>query len=313
MQKLYTTKEIAELLKIKKNTVYELIKRGELTSSKIGKQLRISDTQLEEYLKLNNINHSDIEQSNIIEYSLPKHESPGNCSSLIICGQDPSLDILCSIIESHPKGIPTLRSYVGSYNSLYALYFDRVHIATSHLWNSIDNSYNSSYISHLLPGLDTTTIRLFKRMQGFYVLKGNPKNIYSFKDLIKKDVVFVNREKGSGTRVLLDEHLLRESIPNNSITGYNNELLSHSACASEISMGQGDVALGCEHAIKRFPNLEFIPIQQECYDLIMKPSLLSRDLYNTIIEIINSLSFKTQISYLTGYDISETGNIISLN
>lgn len=322
MEKLYTPQEIADQLKIKKHTVYDLIKRGELQSSKIGKQLRITTSQLNTYLNLSPIDSSrtnsdaDIQSSTSNSSStypeniLLKNEYLKHASGLIICGQDPVLDMLCSYIEAHPLGLPTLRSYMGSYNSLYALYFDKVHLATTHLWNGVDDTYNLSYIQHLLPGVETIVIHLFKRTQGFYVRKGNPKAITQFKDLMKEDVTFVNREKGSGTRVLLDEHLRLKDISSELITGYKNEVLSHATCAGHVAMGMADVAIGHANALERFPALDFIPIQQENYDLVFKKSALKEKAYEAIIQIIQSPTFKKQLSCLSGYDLSQTGTII---
>ncbi len=318
MEKLYKPQEIADQLKIKKHTVYDLIKRGELQSTKIGKQLRISEVQLNTYLQLSPstvatsslVNHTSTPSSHYPENALLKIEFLKHSSGLIICGQDPVLDMLCSYIEAHPLGLPTLRSYMGSYNSLYALYFDKVHLATTHLWNGTAHSYNLSYIHHLLPGVETVVIHLFKRMQGFYVQKGNPKSIIGFQDLVRPGITFVNREKGSGTRVLLDEHLRLKNISPLSITGYEKEVLSHTTCAGQVAMGMADVAIGHANVLEQFPTLDFIPIQQENYDIVFKKSALKQQIYEVITQIIQSKTFKNQLSYLSGYDLSETGTII---
>ncbi|ADZ82188.1 helix-turn-helix transcriptional regulator [Cellulosilyticum lentocellum] len=318
MEKLYKPQEIADQLKIKKHTVYDLIKRGELQSTKIGKQLRISEVQLNTYLQLSPstvatsslVNHTSTPSSHYPENALLKTEFLKHSSGLIICGQDPVLDMLCSYIEAHPLGLPTLRSYMGSYNSLYALYFDKVHLATTHLWNGTDHSYNLSYIHHLLPGVETVVIHLFKRMQGFYVQKGNPKLITGFQDLVKPGITFVNREKGSGTRVLLDEHLRLKNISPLSIVGYEKEVLSHTTCAGQVAMGMADVAIGHANVLEQFPTLDFIPIQQENYDIVFKKSALKEQVYEVITQIIQSKTFKNQLSCLSGYDLSKTGTII---
>ena len=320
MEKLYTPQEIADQLKIKKHTVYDLIKRGELESTKIGKQLRISEVQLNTYLQISPPTTATsllirsipapMPPSHYPENALLKNEYLKHSNGLIICGQDPVLDMLCSYIEAHPLGMPTLRSYMGSYNSLYALYFDKVHLATTHLWNGTDQSYNLSYIQHLLPGVETVVIHLFKRMQGFYVQKGNPKSITNFEDLVRPEITFVNREKGSGTRVLLDEHLRLKNISPLSIAGYEKEVLSHTTCAGQVAMGMADVAMGYANVLDQFPTLDFIPIQQENYDLVFKKSALKEQIYEVIIQIIQSETFKNQLSYLPGYDLSKTGTII---
>lgn len=316
MEKLYTPQEVADELKIKKHTVYDLIKRGELSSSKIGKQLRISAKDLSHYLETSSTSKTSsmtMPSSSSLSYpenSLLKNDYLLHQTGFIICGQDPVLDILCTLIASHPQGLPTLRSYMGSYNSLYALYFDKVHIATSHLWDAITNTYNISYIRHLLPGEEVIILHLFKRMQGFYVAKGNPKSITHFRDLARKDVLFANREKGSGTRVLLDAHINALRLPPQTINGYSHEYLSPIALAAEVASGNIDVAIGDQNTLQKFPMLDYIPIQLENYDLVFKEKNLQRPSYQAVVEIIQSSTFKRQISLMSGYDTSQTGQLL---
>ena len=209
-----TPLEVAELLKITKNTVYELIKRGEIPSYKIGKKIRIDKHDVEDYInsQKNNIKLSNAYKNDISTYSFSNDNNNISLNNkshtdLIIAGQDIILDILARYIEEVIPDLNVLRSYKGSYNGLYDLYNNKVSIASCHLWDGDNDDYNINYVKRLLPGIPCVIINLAYRLQGFYVTKGNPLNISSFEDLLNKNVKFVNREKGSGVRVLLDEKL----------------------------------------------------------------------------------------------------------
>lgn len=311
-----TPQEVAQMLKITKNTVYELIKRGELNGYKVGKKIRVDLKDVEDYKnKTKNtaeishrpINKDDLSYSNMFY--------PGNADTndgFVICGQDVLLDILSRHIEFHCPGIRTFRSYVGSYNGLLALYLGKVQAATSHLWDGDSNKYNIPFVRRLLPGIPTVIIHLACRMQGFYVLQGNPKKIQGFEDLKRPDITMVNREKGCGTRILLDEHLRLLNITGNNIKGYNTtEYFSHLAVASAIARGEADLALGNEKTSLQVKGIDFIPLQKERYELVIKKENMYDSPFKSIIEIIRSKEFKTELSGIGGYDLTETGNIIA--
>ena len=170
MEKLFTPQEVADQLKIKKHTVYDLIKRGELECSKVGKQIRISVEQINQYLNATHPIQSQEPTSFYPENSLLKNDYLLHQTGIILCGQDPALDILSTLLSAHPNGLPVLRSHMNNYNGLYSLYFDKVHIVASHLWDGASNTYNTNAIQHFLPGEEIAILHLFKRMQGFYVL-----------------------------------------------------------------------------------------------------------------------------------------------
>lgn len=191
MNKLYTAQEVADRLQIKKTTVYELIKRGELYSSKVGKQLRISEQQLNQYLEHSNSGNpgnsgasasgiSPMSSLQVPEFppesSLLKRDYLLHSSGLILCGQfSPALELLVSQMSIHPQGIPVLQSFMNSYNSLYSLYFKKAHIACA--------SLDLEDIRHLVPGTALSVICLYEYAIGFYVPSGNPKGITSLNAL----------------------------------------------------------------------------------------------------------------------------------
>lgn len=304
--KLLTVQEVADILKIRKNTVYELIKRGDLPSKKVGKQIRISDADIEIYLKAPQAAGSQNQQ-------LPGAitiESPGrNSEKIILCGQDISLDIIANFISAQP-GLPSLlRSHAGSYNSLYSLYQGKSQIATAHLWDEKTGVYNYPYISKLVPGIPLTVIRLFGRLQGYYVLKGNPKNLSSWEDLRRDDLTVVNREKGSGTRVLLDEKLKSMSIDRNQLAGYNREFTSHLSVAGAVARGAGDFGLGSEHGGQQVSGIDFVPLHSEWYDMVFLSEMAEQRPYAAIIDFVTSDQFAQELQSIGGYDMSQTGRV----
>lgn len=232
-------------------------------------------------------------------------------SEIIISGQDILLDILARYIEEVLPDYTVLRSYKGSYNGLYDLYNNKVSIASCHLWDGDNDEYNTDYVKRLLPGTPCVLINLAYRLQGFYVEKGNPLNIKAFEDLTNNNVKFINREKGSGVRVLLDEKLRLLNIDSNSINGYYNEENSHLAVASTVGRGDANVGLGNKKASMQVETIDFIPLQTERYDLIIKKSDLNNPIYQNIISILSSEKFKNELYGIGGYDLKDLGKIVS--
>ena len=311
-----TPLEVAELLKITKNTVYELIKRGELPAYKVGRKLRIDKEDIDNYIKSqksSTISSPDTQQQEITLNDIPseKNETKLDDKSIIICGQDMILDILSRNIESSLPSIKSYRSYMGSYNGLYNLYNNKSSIASSHLWDWETSEYNIDFVKKLLPGIPCTIINLTYRTQGFYVQKGNPKNINGWEDLKRDDLSYVNREIGCGVRVLLDGKLRELNISFNEINGYNYEENSHLAVASAVARGKGDFGIGIEKVAKQIDNIDFIPLQKERYDLVIKTNNLENPIYKQILNIINSDTFKDELEGLGGYDLKDTGKIIA--
>lgn len=307
-----TPQEVADILKIAKNTVYELIKRGELRGYKVGRKIRIDPQDVDEYIHRGKTQSSlSSHENQLSQVPFIENNSSQPQADLILCGQDIILDILSRYLEQHPNGIRTLRSHIGSYNSLYQLYHNHVSAATTHLWDGDSDSYNIPYVRRLVPGISCVIIHLACRTQGFYVEKGNPKNIHHWEDIMEKDVELVNREKGSGTRVLLDECLRKMHFDGKQIRGYDHEESSHLAVASVVSRKEADVGIGNEKAALQVQGVEFIPIQKERYDLVFKKEHLQSPYFQAMLEIIRSNVFKSEINGIGGYDTSEMGKIVA--
>lgn len=328
-EKLLTAKEAAEILKVRKNTVYDMIKRGDLKASKLGKQLRIRQGDLEFYIQYgsqakvyqegnsehkNNIEKVEFERNtqNRTEKNVmanPGFGQAGMCDQIIICGQDMVLDLLANRLNQC-IGENVFRSYKGSYNALYAMYQGEVNVATAHLWHGKTNSYNIPYISSMLPGTDLVVLHLLKRKQGFYVQKGNPKNIQSFEDLKRSDITIVNREPGSGVRVLIDEKLRQAGIPTQEVNGYQDIVSSHLEAAAAVNRGDADVAVGSEKHSLSVPGIDFLFIQEESYDMVIRKDDFLKKPYQKMIEIIRSSEYQKEVAGLGGYNVENMGKVI---
>jgi putative molybdopterin biosynthesis protein len=307
-----TAPEVAELLNITKNTVYEIVKRGEIPAYKIGKKLRIDRQDVDDYINNQNGGTKGTKQYNIIQGELASPTAIlSNNKDIIISGQDYIMDILADKISESVKEIRVLRSNIGSYTSLFQLYNNEISMCSVHLWDGDTNEYNTAFVRKLLPGISCIIINLAYRMQGFYVAKGNPHNIKTWSDLTKPEISMINREKGSGTRVLLDEKLRLHNIDVESIKGYNEEKNTHISVASSIARGEGDVGLGTEKVAGQVQGIDFVPIQEERYDLVIKSSYLKEPVYKLIVEIIQSQDFKNIIEGIGGYNLKEIGKILA--
>ena len=324
MNKLYTAQEIADKLQIKKTTVYELIKRGELYSSKVGKQLRISEQQLKQYLERTGSGNTvpvqgiqgnaaplDSVSGNLQvpelppESSLLKRDYLLHSSGLILCGQfSPALELLVSQMSIHPQGIPVLQSFMNSYNSLYSLYFKKAHIACA--------SLDPEHIRSLVPGTQLSLLCLYEYSIGLYVSAGNPLNLKDLKDLLRRDIKIANREKGSTPRIYLDQFLFSEKLSPALVSGYHTELVSDISTAAAIATHKADAALGEEYAAHQSGLLDFIPLETLPMYLVMETESLSQPGFSALLEIVRSEDFRTILQGQTGYDVTRTGELISL-
>ncbi|MFZ5945067.1 MAG: substrate-binding domain-containing protein [Bacillota bacterium] len=308
-KKALSTQEVADMLHVSKSTIYDLIKKGEITSYKVGRKVRFTENDVQDYISRSKKGQSAIHPSsnNISDFSLLGIEKKQ--VGFIICGQDLILDILSNYMRLH--NIPALRAYIGSYDSLISLYKNKINVASAHLWDSDTNQYNVPYVKRLLPGVPTVIIHLTCRMQGLYVAKGNPKGITTWEDFGRDDITMINREHGAGSRVLLDENLKLLGIYGSSIRGYKKENQSHLAVASAVSSGEADVAVGSEKIARQVDNIDFIPLKKERYDLVVKKEEFQTFEIQTMLNIIRSTAFKNEFANIGGYDTSDMGKIVA--
>lgn len=297
----YTADEIAKLLKISKLTVYDLIKKGELPSYRVGKQMRVDAVDLEAY-KMKSKGGTVLPPRAEIEPVYP------GARPIVITGQDISLDSLAKHIEKKTKTFRPLRSYAGSMDSLIAMYRGEADIVSTHLLDGDSGEYNLPYVSKILVGFSYIVINLMSRTAGIYVQKGNPKQIHTWKDMKQPGLRMVNREKGSGARVLVDEQLRLHGVSTADIKGYQIEETSHMGVAGKVAMDEADAGVGIEKAAMTV-GVDFIPLIQERYDLVVLKNRQNSELIEVLKSILQSETFHRELTSIGGYDLSRTGKV----
>jgi putative molybdopterin biosynthesis protein len=231
-------------------------------------------------------------------------------NTIVITGShDNTLDILADQIKEVSCDISVSSSHVGSMGGLMAIKKGACHMAGAHLLDPEDGSYNISYIKKYLPNQKVWIINLVMRDQGLIVAKTNPKNIQSIQDLKDKGLKFINRQPGSGTRILFDYKLKSLGLSIHDIQGYENDEYTHMSVAVSVLSGRVDAGLGI-HAAARALDLDFIPIVTEEYDLIIPDRFYKTPKIQTLLKIIQTEKFKDRIQSLGGYGTQKTGKII---
>jgi len=228
---------------------------------------------------------------------------------VIVGSHDNSLDVLADQLKAGHSELTLSSSHVGSMGGLMAIKRGVCHLAGTHLLDTEDGSYNVSYLKKYLPDTAVKLIHLVQRDQGLIVGAGNPKAIRGIEDLGRKDVRFINRQKGSGTRILLDYKLKQLGIKADAINGYQNEEFTHMAVAVSVLSGSEDAGLGIYAAAKAL-DLDFIPVVTEQYDLVIPLEYFETAPMQILLEIINSRTFKQRVEALGGYSTERTGEII---
>jgi putative molybdopterin biosynthesis protein len=219
------------------------------------------------------------------------------------------IDIIGGLMHKKDSRYSVSSAHVGSMGGLMALRRGEAHIAPVHLLDEATGTYNASYIKKLLPGSKVVLIKGVKRIQGMMVKVGNPKGINSFKDFTRTEVQFVNRQKGAGTRILVDYMLNKSGIDPDSILGYEREMTTHMAVAAAVSSGSADVGVGVLSAAKAM-GLDFIPIGEEEYDFAVPEKYLELDMFRQFVNIIKSEEFKDILLDLGGYGTEGIGEIV---
>ncbi|KKI92842.1 hypothetical protein WQ54_06535 [Bacillus sp. SA1-12] len=302
----YTVEEVATLLKVSKLTVYDLIKKGKIPSFKVGRQMRVNAKDLDSFISGKQAVHLAGRHPSSTN-NKQKHQKENN-QHILISGQDMVLDILGKHIEK--KGnYKALRTYEGSLNSLLSMYKGECDIVSLHMFDGDTGEYNVPFVRKILIGFQYTILNLVSRKAGFMVQKGNPQHITTWNDLKKKNIRLMNREIGSGARILLEEQLRINHIPHSEILGYENIETSHLSVASSIVSGKADVGIGIEKVAKMV-GLDFIPLITERYDLVMINNQQNQEIIEIVEGILRTASLKEEIQALGDYDVSQTGQVV---
>ena len=250
-----------------------------------------------------------IKENQAVEAELLKPLSAIDNTIVAVGSHDNTLDILADELKAGSSNLSLSSSHVGSMGGLMAVKRGACHIAGSHLLDTQDGSYNISYLKKYLPDRDVRLVNLVMRDQGFIIPKGNPKSIKDIDDLVRDDLSFINRQGGSGTRILLDYRLQQRDIDPSRINGYDTEEYTHMAVAVAVLSGTVDVGLGI-FAAARALDLDFIPVVTEAYDLVIPQEYFESAKIRALLDIINSAGFKKRVEALGGYATHKTGQVI---
>jgi putative molybdopterin biosynthesis protein len=236
--------------------------------------------------------------------SMPEIEQTIFC----IGSHDISLDVMAQFLALQNRRL--VSANVGSLGGLVALRRGECHLAGSHLLDPKTGDFNLSYIPEYLPGISVKVIALVGRKQGLLVRRGNPKQIDGLEDLSRPDITFINRQRGAGTRILLDYQLGLKGIAASAIRGYNLEEYTHLAVAAAVASGRADTGLGIAASAQAL-ELDFIPLFMERYDLIVPEAHYKSELFEPLRRILCDPVFRQQVGNMPGYDTSPMGTLVA--
>jgi molybdenum cofactor synthesis domain-containing protein len=230
---------------------------------------------------------------------------------IMIGSHDNTIDVLANELKRHDSRIHLSSSNVGSLGGLMAVRRGQTHLAGSHLLETDTGGYNFSYIQRYLSGTPLRLLQLAKRQQGFLLRQHNPKKIQGIEDLTREDVTFVNRQGGSGTRILFDYALEQRGIDSGKIRGYDQEEFTHMAVAVNVLSGRADAGMAI-YASARALGLDFIPVAEERYDVVIPESSWADEKIQLLLRIIVSDSFRKMVREMGGYDVTESGKMMGV-
>ena len=237
--------------------------------------------------------------------SLPEVEG----TIVAIGSHDPILDLAASELRTRDPKVTLASSNVGSLGGLIALRDGLCHLAGSHLLEPHTGEYTIPYVEQMLAGREIAIVRLVHREQGLIVAPGNPLGLGGIGDLAQPELRYVNRQRGAGTRVLLDYELERAGIDAAALSGYAREEPTHLAVAAAISAGRADCGLGVQAAARAF-GLDFVPIAREPYDLVLERATAESERLASLWALMDTAEFRNAVEALGGYDTNEMGRRI---
>ena len=229
---------------------------------------------------------------------------------VVIGSHDMTLDLLASHVRRERPKMTLASSNVGSMGGLIALARGEAHIAGSHLLDEATGEYNLSFIRRFLRGRNVVVVNLVQRIQGLILPQGNPQGIEILDDLTRDGIVFLNRQRGSGTRLLLDHKLNELGIEPDSIQGYDREEYTHLAVAAAVAGGRADVGLGILSAANAM-GLDFVPLLSEQYDLVIPSEHYESERVRFVLSLIRSDAFKAEVNALGGYETATMGHVVA--
>jgi putative molybdopterin biosynthesis protein len=299
-EEMMNTKEVAHYLGIHEKQVYALIKSKRIPCTRVTGKWVFPKKLIDDWIELNA--KAGLGQA--------KQKSRRIEGALLASGSnDPILDMLQTYMRKSYPEFYIFSANTGSTDGLKALNMGYTDIAWSHLFDPKTGEYNTPFLSTYLPDVKPVVVNLFYRDLGFIIAPKNPFRIRGFGDLTQKEIRFINRQKGSGTRILLDHHLKRLQISTSKINGYEREVYTHFEVGLSILSKEADVGIATI-AVSKLLGLPFIPITQERFDMLLDQSTFFEKGIQAFIEILNSKEFRNGVERLGSYDFKNSGKVI---
>jgi excisionase family DNA binding protein len=298
-EQLMTTREVAAYLSMNEKQVYVLLRRHVIPGTRItGKWLfpkRLIDTWVEQHARS----------------SVTRPGAWAETATVVLAGSDePLLAPLCRLVQrQHPDLLVSLAN-VGSVGGLKALARGAAHIAGCHLWDARSQAYNLPFLGKYLPGVAVVVVNLIHRQQGLVVARGNPKRVAGLADIARAEIRFINRPAGTGTRLLLDQALQESGINPFDVQGYGEEVGTHLEVGIAVLTDRADAGLATL-SIAHLLGLDFVPLRDERYDLVIPESLFFEPGVQTVLEVLRSKPFAEEIERSGGYQSQETGRVLA--
>jgi len=300
MSEMMSTKEVAQYLGIHEKQVYALIKSKRIPSTRVTGKWVFPKRLIDEWIESNA--KGGLEEA--------RQKSRRIEGALLASGSnDPILDMLHTFVKKSYPEFYIFSANTGSTDGLKALDMGYTDIAWSHLFDPKSSEYNIPFLSTYLCNIEPVVVNLFYRDLGFVVAPKNPLDIKGFEDLVEKEVRFINRQKGSGTRVLLDYFLKRLRLPGSKIKGYEKEVYTHFEVGLSVLSKETDAGIATG-AVSKLLGLPFIPITQERFDMLLDRSTFFEKGVQALIEILNSAGFRKRVGRVGHYDFKDSGKIL---
>jgi excisionase family DNA binding protein len=297
---MMNTKEVARYLGIHEKQVYALIREEKIPATRVTGKWIFPKKLIDEW----------IETSAMKGFKEARQKSKKVAGAVLAAGSnDPVLDILQTFMRKSYPEFYIFSTNIGSLNGLKALNDGFTDIAWSHLLDPESGVYNIPYLSTCLPDIKAVVVNLFYRELGFIAAPDNPLHITGFKDLVKEGVKFINRQKGSGTRVLLDYHLGKLGLSHDNINGYDKEVYTHLQVGLSILSAEADVGIATA-AVSKLLGLSFVPITRESFDMVLDQSTFFEKGVQALMEVLNSVEFRKGVERLGSYDFRDSGKIL---
>jgi len=328
LQRIQDFERLKLLADSRRLTILRLLMSGAWTLSQLGLALNEHPAQVRHHLKLlEDAGFVELVATRLVRGFVEKYYRARAQAFLIqelvlpaqverkatiaMGSHDLALELLFRQLQEQPNSLGFFSLPVGSLDGLVALRQGIAHLAGAHLWDAASGEYNLPHVRYLFPDRAMVLVTLAYRQQGLIVARGNPRLIKGLPDLARPDVTFINRNRGSGTRVWLDRELAQAGLPPAQIRGYAQEVRTHSEVAQVVASGAADACLGLQ-AVAQQHSLDFIPLFQERYDLVIPRDLLKNSGVQQVVERLSSSDFRQQVGKFAGYDPIHMGEIIEV-